>query len=342
MPSSMETKAKDALAQPDRVAAGFFLFRRDRGEIRYLVLWNARRDEPGFPKGHAEKGESLRETALRETLEETGVGDVRIGMWFERRMRYRVRAGLKEVVYFVGETTASDVTLSPEHSRAAWMTYDEVCATLTHDSLRAEFVRAGAYLKDAALRRGLTPSQGRALLIQHAGADASVVAHTTEVAAVARALADRCVEVGIEVNADFVETCAWLHDIGRSVAHDERHPLEGHRIVTAAGHPGYAPTCISHYTKGRSPQLLGLDKKLARAMHEACDLATFGWEEQLVALADAMVAGTKRVTLEARRDDLVARHGSVAFFEHAHRAVREIRVLFEQRVGSDLYSLLGL
>ena len=340
MTPSADSPSKKSNCKPKR-AAGFFLYRRPAtagGRLLYLVLWNAKTDEAGFPKGHRDDGESDLETARRETDEETGIADVRAGRWFEWRMSYPVKDRRKDVVYFVGETTASEVRLSREHSRGAWLDYDDVCAALTHESLRDAFHAGASYLKDTALRRGLGPDDARAMLVEHAGADAPVVGHTTEVAAVARALAD----ASPGVDAGYVEACAWLHDIGRARTHDHLHPLEGFRIVAGAGYPGYAPPCLSHYTKGREPESMGIEAELAEAMNRACDLTTFPYEEQLVALADALAAGTRRVTLEERRDELVRRYGTVEFFEAGYRAAREIRAAFEHRSGRDLYRLLGL
>jgi 8-oxo-dGTP pyrophosphatase MutT (NUDIX family) len=43
---------------------------------RVLVLQRPSRDEVRLPKGHVEKGESARETALREVAEESGYDDL--------------------------------------------------------------------------------------------------------------------------------------------------------------------------------------------------------------------------------------------------------------------------
>ncbi len=54
--------------------AGGVVFRRAPGRIEYLLVQAAARpDEWVLPKGHIEIGETARETAVREVLEETGV-----------------------------------------------------------------------------------------------------------------------------------------------------------------------------------------------------------------------------------------------------------------------------
>ena len=54
--------------------AGGIVFRRDADAIRYLLVTAKNQDKDWvLPKGHIESGESPRETAVREVLEESGV-----------------------------------------------------------------------------------------------------------------------------------------------------------------------------------------------------------------------------------------------------------------------------
>ena len=117
--------------KPSLVAAGFFLRRiAENGEKRWLLLRNAERGEWGFPKGHAEKGETLVQTALRECGEECGIGLCAI-VGAPMSLRYVVPWGRsKEVVYFPAQTTQESVTLSKEHDQAKWFTTQEVYEAL--------------------------------------------------------------------------------------------------------------------------------------------------------------------------------------------------------------------
>jgi 8-oxo-dGTP diphosphatase len=312
-------------------AAGFVLFRRGEPH-RYLTLRNSRHGDVGLPKGHVEPGEGLLDAALRETAEETGIADAVPNRWFKRTLRYRVLRGTKEVTYFAAETATGAVRLSREHDEARWRDLDEALAAIRHENLRAVVRDAATFLKDPILRRGLTPAAARALLVSRVGEEARVVAHTAEVAAMARAIGE---DGG---NPDYVEAAAWLHDIGRAVTHGDRHPLEGFRVVVAAGHPGYAPPCLSHYTKG-APEPEGPHY---REMCEACDLETFDAAERAVALADALAAGPRRVTLDERYEDLARRYGPSPFFERNLAICRRLKADFEARTGKDLYAMLGI
>jgi 8-oxo-dGTP diphosphatase len=310
-------------------ASGFVLFRRDT-PFRYLTLRNARHGDIGLPKGHLERGEGPLEAAIRETAEETGITEVRPNRWFRRQVRYPSGGGMKEVTYFAAETSARDVRLSKEHDAAEWKDLDGALAAIRHENLRAVVRDAAIFLKDPVLRRGLPPAEARDLLASRVASN--VVAHTAEVARMARLIGEG------SGNPDYVEAAAWLHDIGRAVAHDDRHPLEGFRLVVALGHPGYAPPCLSHYTKGepdpRGPRY--------REMSEACDLETFDAAEQAIALADALAAGARRVTLEERYEDLARRYGPSPFFERNLAVCRRLKADFESRTGRDLYAMLGI
>lgn len=309
-------------------AAGVVLHRKEPGGWLYLILRNAKHGGIGTPKGHLEPGEPERAGAARETLEETGIA-VEPGAWFERRVRYPVKKGLKQVVYFVAETDEEEFTLSKEHDAGAWTGIVEALAEIRHENLRGVLRDAAVFLKDPALRGGLSPDAARALC--EARLEPAIVAHVAQVADMARALAD-----GVDEN--YVEACAWLHDIGRAVDH-ARHPLAGFELLVAEGHAGYAPPCISHYSKGRPHADCG---PLADALWRACDLSTFPAEEQVVALADFLAAGDERVTLERRHADLCKRYGRSAFIDQSLAISRELKAAWEARTGRDLYATLGI
>jgi putative nucleotidyltransferase with HDIG domain len=318
-------------------AAGLILFRREEGSHLYLTLRNARHGDVGLPKGHLEPGEGVLEGALREAEEETGIRPLPPNRWFRRELSYPVAKGKKRVTYLAAVSPSDEVTLSHEHDAYWWRDFDGTLALLRHEDLRAVVRDAATFLKDPLLRRGLAPQEAKALLVARVGKEAKVVAHTAEVAAIARAIGG----ARGDVDADYVEAAAWLHDIGRAVAHDERHPLEGFRIVVKAGHPGYAPPCLSHYTKGAAPEDARLGD-LAREMREACDLETFDPPEQVIALADGLAAGARRVTLDERYEDLARRYGPSPFLDRNLATCRRLKAEFEGLTGRDLYDVAGV
>ena len=71
-------------------AAGMLLFAL---ETPPKFLLKRHRDRWDLPKGHAESGETILETALRETEEETGLpaGNIEVDRDFKYQTEYRVR-----------------------------------------------------------------------------------------------------------------------------------------------------------------------------------------------------------------------------------------------------------
>jgi putative nucleotidyltransferase with HDIG domain len=321
-------------------AGGFVLYREQADRILYLLLESARHGDWGAPKGKADGSEEAKDTALRETREETGIerSALAVDAHFRRSVTYPVSKGDKQVVYFLASTHQADVRLSGEHRSFVWAPLDEALATLRHENLRRVFADAAVYVKDPALRSGLDPAAARALLESKVGAGSPVVAHSAHVAAMSRALA----EAWGGLDADYVEAAGWLHDIGRSRTHGNRHPLEGFRLLVEEGLGGYAPPCLSHYTKGLSAAELELDPELAREMWAACALDTLCDEEKVIALADYLAVGDRRGRLDERYRDLVRRYGPSAFVDSVYAAAQGLRREFESRTGRPLYELVGI
>jgi putative nucleotidyltransferase with HDIG domain len=317
---------------PDIRAAGFIVFRRHSEGIQYLTLRARKSDEWGPPKGHHERDESDLEAAWRETEEETGLGPDQLvpSRWFERRIDYRVKRGDKTVYYGLAEWMDGDVELSKEHTDYRWKKLDKTLAGLDHKNLRGVFEEAACFLKDPALRGGLDDTDAKSLLREYLKKGDPVLAHSALVAEMARAMAEAWDD---DVDPVFVEACAWLHDIGRCVDH-ARHPLEGYRLLAELGCPGYAPTCISHYSKGRSYEELP-EKKLWRS----CDLSTFEPHERIVALADFMAVRESKGTIKQRHADLAKRYGPSPFVDRSLEIARGLKREFEERTGKKLYKV---
>ncbi|MHC4958036.1 MAG: NUDIX domain-containing protein [Planctomycetota bacterium] len=318
---------------PEIRACGFVLYFSGPDGLRYLILTNAKHGDVGLPKGRCKKKESDLECALRETEEETGLA-VTPGPFFQRTSRYPVKKGEKTVHYFLASADKTDVQLSKEHSKYRWLSLEQARVAILHDELREIVQDAAVYLKDPVLRAGLAPTGAKELLVQHVGADAPVVAHSAEVAAIARTLSMSWADT----DPLYVEACAWVHDIGRARTHDHRHGLAGFRMLCELGFPGYAPPCISHYLKGSAPESRGLDPEFTADLRAACDLDTFPVEERLIALADYLVAGSRRVPIEERHADLQARYGASPFIDTNRDIALALKAEWESHTGRDLYA----
>jgi len=126
---------------PVEKSAGAIVFRREKdGAIKYLLLKH-RADYWNFPKGIIEKGEGLKEAALREIREETGLKEVELIPGFKETVRYffkvkydyQVARGfkigqmtLKFVTYFLAESKSKEIKISLEHQDYAWLNFEGV------------------------------------------------------------------------------------------------------------------------------------------------------------------------------------------------------------------------
>jgi 8-oxo-dGTP pyrophosphatase MutT (NUDIX family) len=115
-----------------------------RGE-RVLVLRRPSRGEVRLPKGHVEPGESLQETALRETREESGYSDLILGKDLGQQtveFDYKGKHHIRTEHYYVMTLGDEDAPASQGESqfRSEWLTWDEALAELTFEPER-EWVR---------------------------------------------------------------------------------------------------------------------------------------------------------------------------------------------------------
>lgn len=131
-------------------------------DLVYLVLHSATVRNPRakweFPKGGIEAGESPRETAAREFVEETGLVSWSFRDGFERHLSYtyirRGRKVLKTVTYYLVEVL-DDSTLkrSFEHVEDHfghwfhWGNFDQINRLLYHTKIRQLFAEAHFWLR---------------------------------------------------------------------------------------------------------------------------------------------------------------------------------------------------
>lgn len=138
-------------------SAGIVLFRREDSENLFLLLhypsghWD-------FVKGHKESGETYRQTAIRESAEETGITDMEFVEGFEKRIRYNFRYGgrtvHKRVVFFLARTYTQDVCISDEHQGYMWTNYEQSMKQVTFDNARNVLYSANRFLSQRHPRLG--------------------------------------------------------------------------------------------------------------------------------------------------------------------------------------------
>ena len=118
------------------------------GGIRYLII-RSKGGVHGFPKGHVERDETERETALREIREEVGLR-VRLFDGFRTEVERPLpkKPGvIKTIVYFVAEYAGQEIRPQPtELSGAELLSYEEAMAVLEFDTAKRVLNEANAFL----------------------------------------------------------------------------------------------------------------------------------------------------------------------------------------------------
>lgn len=133
-------------------AYGVVVVFRDVDENKFLLLHQKPQFEGDinwtFPKGHSEKGESPKESALRELFEETGIKDIDLVEGFCAREEYITPKGnLKTNDYFLGFVKDKNVTIQEEEiDKYAWLTYKEALETFTRQERINSLNKAQEYL----------------------------------------------------------------------------------------------------------------------------------------------------------------------------------------------------
>ena len=119
----------------EEISAGTVLFREEPSGNLYLLL-NYPSGHWDFVKGNIEKGETLKETVIREVREETGIHDMSFVDGFEDKVEYHYQRDgelvHKEVVFFLAKTNTIDVKISHEHLGFIWLAFDDALKKLTY------------------------------------------------------------------------------------------------------------------------------------------------------------------------------------------------------------------
>jgi len=131
-------------------SAGIVLFRNISNKNEFLLL-NYPQGHWDFIKGKVEQNETLHETALRETKEETGISNIEFVDGFEESVEYDFRFKIqdihKKVIFFLAKTkTLQTVSLSHEHNDYLWLGYNDALKNTTYGNAKNVLSKANEFL----------------------------------------------------------------------------------------------------------------------------------------------------------------------------------------------------
>ncbi len=133
------------------VSAGIVLYNDDNDEVQFLVL-----KYPGghwdFVKGKMENSEEPKQTAIRETKEETGIIDVEFIDGFNEEISYTFYVKKEEidkkVIFYLGKTKSSEIVLSHEHLDFAWLNFKDAMKIITYENAKRVLTKANNLLQN--------------------------------------------------------------------------------------------------------------------------------------------------------------------------------------------------
>ncbi len=123
------------------LAAGGVVIDNENGTPRVLLVHRPPYDDWSFPKGKLDPGETVKEAALREVREETGL-ECRIirelaTTRYDYRTRNEGRLRPKAVHYFLMERASGDIQVpGDEVDRAEWFEFEEATRRLSYEQDR--------------------------------------------------------------------------------------------------------------------------------------------------------------------------------------------------------------
>ena len=123
-------------------SAGAILYKESTSGKMYLLL-NYPTGHWDFVKGNIEKGETFKQTVVREVREETGITDIDFVDGFEDKVEYYYQRDgeviHKEVVFYLANTKTNDVIISYEHRDYTWLNFDDALKKLTYKTAKKLF-----------------------------------------------------------------------------------------------------------------------------------------------------------------------------------------------------------
>lgn len=129
------------------ISCGAIVVRVINNSIRYLLIKNKKSNHWGFPKGHMEKGETKKETATREVLEETGI-NIDIIDGFISTSEYKIAGRVeKNVSIFLASTKDTQTIIQKDEIEDyIWLSFDQAIETLRFENDKKILFKANRFI----------------------------------------------------------------------------------------------------------------------------------------------------------------------------------------------------
>ena len=151
------SKKQDTKQEYDEVSCGGVpVYFNSHNKPEYLlVLHNTPHKYWAFPKGRQNKGETYKQTAIREISEETGNTNFEIikrlisdSIYFPKR---GTRTIVKKVVFFLVKFQTREINLSSEHVNWTWVPFEKALSLLTFDDYKRVLMESNDLIQNESI-----------------------------------------------------------------------------------------------------------------------------------------------------------------------------------------------
>ncbi len=126
------------------------IYKKEADSTKFLLLKRPKENTGiwNFVTGKARKDEKLLDTALREVKEETGLKAEKIvDLDYSYEFSYRDKDKRFKEFAFVVKANTSNVTLSPEHIKYCWCSFNKAMKLIKHQTNKKALEKACKTLK---------------------------------------------------------------------------------------------------------------------------------------------------------------------------------------------------
>ena len=167
------------------------------------------------------------------------------------------------------------------------------------------------------------------------------VAHSICAAENARRIAEKCADM----DAECAYVLGLLHDIGRGEwKHDLLHSIHGYEFLMAQGYEDAAKICLTHSFPISDIEIFfgrhDCNGEQLAFLQEFLETVILDDYDRLIQLCDAISSADGAVIIEKRLVDVAMRHGFTERMFEKWQAFFDLKRLFDNKTGCNIYTLL--